>query len=315
MAVDPSNATIPPSALSAAAVTVVLPNAPSGLSATTISTGEIDLAWVNNSLAANSFAIYRSTNGVSFSLLTPSPLSLTSYHDTSVAAGTNYWYKVYATVAADPTIPPSNYSGIAAATSVPTTPDGLTAVSNGDGAIHLDWVSHSNASTVFQVMRDGVPIGVPASAASYADTDIAENALYSYSVTAIVNGVSSAASTVATVTSLVNIPSPIAHTPISTTEIDLAWTSNSLIADTFNLYRSTDGIAFALLTPSPITATGYHDTGLTEGTHYWYEVCSVVSTDATIAPSGFSIADCWSTPEAPTDLATGEIDANRVNLS
>ena len=268
---------------SAAAVTVLRPNDPSGLVATTISSTEIDLAWTNNSLVANSFAIYRSTNGVSFTALTPSPVSVTSYRDTSVAAGTEYWYKVLAAVAADPTIPVSNYSAVAGATSVPTAPDGLTAVSNGDGAIHLDWVSHSSDSTVFQVERDGVPIGVPATATSYADASIAENVAYSYSVTAIVNGVSSAASTVATVTSLVNIPSPIAYTPISTTEIDLAWTSNSLIADTFNLYRSTDGIAFALLTPSPITATGYHDTGLTEGTHYWYEVCSVVSTDATIA--------------------------------
>src|SRR5205814_1331481 len=85
----------PPSNLTATAA-ASKPAAPSNLTATTVSTSEIDLAWVANSTNATSFKIQVSKDGFHFAHLATLSANLTSYKDTGLKAGVTYYFRVRA---------------------------------------------------------------------------------------------------------------------------------------------------------------------------------------------------------------------------
>lgn len=68
-------------------------------------------------------------------------------------------------------------------------------------------------------------------------------------------------------------PGSFAAAVISTTEIDLTWTASpgasGYVVDRATNVGFTTGVALAIFSGS---ALGYHNTGLTTGTHYWYRV-------------------------------------------
>jgi titin len=74
----------------------VLPNAPSALAATAISSSQIDLSWADNSLNENVFRIERSTNGVSFAQIGSVGAGVKTYSDTGLTGNTIYYYRVRA---------------------------------------------------------------------------------------------------------------------------------------------------------------------------------------------------------------------------
>jgi len=71
-------------------------NAPFGLSATAISTSQIDLSWQDNSFNDDGFEIERSWYPADFLVLATVPATTTSYSDTEVAPYTTYYYRVRA---------------------------------------------------------------------------------------------------------------------------------------------------------------------------------------------------------------------------
>jgi Legume lectin domain/Fibronectin type III domain len=106
----------PPSSVSSA------PVAPSGLTATGISSLQINLNWVDNSTNENGFAIEQSTDGVTFSQIATVGVNVTSYPVLSgVTANTTYSYRVRAYNAYLGTSY-SAYSNTAAATTTATPP-------------------------------------------------------------------------------------------------------------------------------------------------------------------------------------------------
>jgi hypothetical protein len=72
------------------------PAAPTSLTATAVSTSRIDLSWSDNSSNETGFKIFRSTDGVNFTLLIKVGPNVTSFSDTGLSLGTTYWYKVRA---------------------------------------------------------------------------------------------------------------------------------------------------------------------------------------------------------------------------
>jgi hypothetical protein len=76
------------------------PAAPSGLTATTFSSSQINLSWTNNATNQTGFEIDRSLNGTSFALLTNVAGNVTTYSDMNLNPVTSYWYRVEATNAA-----------------------------------------------------------------------------------------------------------------------------------------------------------------------------------------------------------------------
>jgi hypothetical protein len=74
----------------------VTPIAPSGLTATPISSSQVNLSWVDNSTDETAFIIERSADGVNFSQCATTGANSTSYSDNGLSAGTAYYYRVRA---------------------------------------------------------------------------------------------------------------------------------------------------------------------------------------------------------------------------
>src|SRR4029450_11338254 len=72
------------------------PVAPSDLTATAVSTSQINLAWQDNSNDETGFRIDRSTDNVTFTSLVFVGANVTSHSNTGLTAGTTYYYKARA---------------------------------------------------------------------------------------------------------------------------------------------------------------------------------------------------------------------------
>lgn len=75
---------------------VAAPAVPTSLVAVPASTSQINLTWTDNATTETGYKIYRSTDGVSYSLIDTIAANSNSYSDTTITAGVNYYYKVAA---------------------------------------------------------------------------------------------------------------------------------------------------------------------------------------------------------------------------
>jgi hypothetical protein len=101
----------------------LLPAAPTGLTATAVSSNRIDLAWTDNATHAIGFKIERKTGGGTYSQIATVTADGSRYQDTGLAANTTYDYRVCAYNAAGD----SGYCGEAGAVTLNAVPvnDGL----------------------------------------------------------------------------------------------------------------------------------------------------------------------------------------------
>ena len=74
--------------------------APSGLTATTVSWSQINLAWTDNSYAEDNYKVERSLDNVNFSQVATLAANAQSYQDTGLGNGTRYYYRVRASAGA-----------------------------------------------------------------------------------------------------------------------------------------------------------------------------------------------------------------------
>lgn len=71
-------------------------NAPSNLTATAISSSQINLNWTDNSSAEDGFKIERRIEGGTFSQIATVGANVTTYSNTGLSANTTYYYRVRA---------------------------------------------------------------------------------------------------------------------------------------------------------------------------------------------------------------------------
>lgn len=249
--------------------------APSELTATASDTLEdtISLTWTNNSANTN-FNLERSPDGSTWTLLaTPTG---TSYTDSTCIGGTEYFYRIQ-TIGTNVN---SAWSNTANATTVIDAPTDLTATDNGETEIDLTWTNNSSDEAGFKIERspDGSTwtlLATVGTVTSYSDTGLAGLATWYYRVRAFKGSIYSGYSDTADASTTFPAPSSLIATVNGSTEIDLAFTVNSVTQTSFDLERSTDGTNFSTLTSVSSTATTYHDTGLEDGTEYWYKIRAV----------------------------------------
>src|SRR5207302_7016475 len=79
-----------------ATTSAALPAAPSNLTASAMSTSQINLAWSDNSNNETAFVIERSSNGTTFTQIATVVADITSYSDTGLTIGSPYSYRVKA---------------------------------------------------------------------------------------------------------------------------------------------------------------------------------------------------------------------------
>jgi hypothetical protein len=132
------------------------PNAPSGLSATVVSSSQVNLSWTDNSSNETGFEVKRATDsGFTQNVVWIGGISGTTYSNTGLSASTTYYYKVRAEGATQD----SAYSGSVSATTdpsgqtVPNPPSGLTATAASSTQVNLSWTDNSSNETGFEVKR------------------------------------------------------------------------------------------------------------------------------------------------------------------
>jgi autotransporter-associated beta strand protein len=303
------------------------PLAPSGLTATAISGCEIDLAWTNNATNATSVVILRSTDNVHFTQVSAMANTGTNYADTSLPTGTTYYYRVIANNA-DGNSPNSNTAHTSTqAAQPPATPGGLIATGVDTNEINLTWIDNSGNEDGFNLERStnggnySSLAVLAAGTTSYADTNLPAGTTYYYRVQSFRScWGNSAYSTPANAATLLP-PAPV--TPVGLVavpgngKINLSWLAASG-ASSYNLKRSTNSGSETLLVNT--TGTAYTNTGLANGTTYYYVVSSVNaggegnnSTEVSATPANFVTA-YW-TNLITTAAQSWDTNANWTNTA
>ncbi len=263
--------------------TTQAPPAPSNLSATA-GTGQVSLSW-SASTGAASYNVYRGTaaGGESATPLATN-ITATSYVDSSVINGTKYFYKVAAVNAGGTSGMSNEVSATPAAPklSPPAAPTGLTATQVGRRAT-LEWTASSGA-TSYNVYRgttsDGegtTPIATGITTTSFTNTGLTKGQTYFFKVAAVNAGGTSALSNEAS--TQLDVSAPLSPTGLTATpgrrRAMLSWTASSG-ATSYNVYRGTaSGAESATPVATGITTTSFTNTGLTNGTEYFFKVAAV----------------------------------------
>jgi acid phosphatase type 7 len=178
---------------------------PTNLSATAVSTTQINLAWIDQSTNETGFKIERSSDSVTFTQIATVGANLQSYSNTGLTTSTRYYYRVRATNANGD----SAYTNTADATTQGVSlsaPSGLTAVAVAKTRINLAWTDNSTNETGFKIERstNGTSFTqiatVAANVQSYASTGLKGARKYYYRVRAYNGTVNSAYSNVADAT-------------------------------------------------------------------------------------------------------------------
>jgi len=171
----------------ASATTAQVPNAPSGLTATAVSSSRIDLAWTDNSNNESGFSIERRTSSGSFTQIAQVGSNTRTFSNTSLPSETQFFYRVRAFNSTGN----SAYSNEADATTLsapPVAPSNLTATANSSSQITLTW-TQSGTYTHFIVERQSgrswIVLNNNITLTSYVDTALSRRTKYTYRVRAV----------------------------------------------------------------------------------------------------------------------------------
>lgn len=161
--------------------------APSGLTATAVSTSRINLAWTDNSADESGFRIERAPDAAgvpgTFALIASVGANVTTYGNTGLATGTQYWYRVRAYNA----VGNSTYSNIAGTMTmrIPPAPSNVQGVAASPNMIDVTWNDNSDNETSFRLERALDTNGAPGSFALVAT--LGAN-VTTYRVTGLIGG-------------------------------------------------------------------------------------------------------------------------------
>ena len=247
---------------------------------------------------ATKYRLSRSAGSSSNAQIFEIPSGLT-YADTQISSGVTYRYSVRA--ANNGGDGPSSNEVVLTRLALPAVPARLVAIS-GNSQIALNWDAVSGA-TGYKIKRsttDGGPyttLAPSVTSNSYLDTGLTNGTPYYYRVYAVNTVGNSADSNQAQAT-------PVALPAIPTnlianagdTQIVLNWDAVGN-ATSYKIRRSTtDGGPYTTLSPS-VTANAYTDTGLSNGTPYYYRVYAVNT-----AGNGADSNQAQATPMSPATL-------------
>jgi fibronectin type 3 domain-containing protein len=285
------------------------PGVPANVMATA-GNAEVTLTWgaVTN---ATSYHVKRSTtSGAETQIGAPTS---TTYTDTTAKNGTKYFYVVSAV---DSTGESANSAEVNATPTAPAqappAPANLAATA-GNAQVALTW-SASTGATSYHVKRSTssgaeTQIAAPAGT-SYTDTSVTNGTKYFYVVSAVNATGESANSNEVNATPTAPAQAPPTPTNLAATggnaQVALTW-SASTGATSYNVKRSTTNGSGYVTVSSP-TSTSYTDTGVTNGTTYYYVVSAVNGTGESANSSQVSAI-----PSAPTANVTITVDPTKTH--
>ncbi len=276
-----------------------VPGVPTGVVAAA-ENAQVSLTWVASS-GATSYHVKRSTVSDGRYTQVGAPAGA-AYTDTGLTNGTTYYYVVGAANTAGESANSTETSAKPVAPAqIPAVPTGVVA-SAGNAHVALMWTASSGAMSyhVKRATTSGGPytqVGAP-TAASYTDTGLTNGTTYYYVASAANKAGESADSSQVSAKPVPPTRIPAVPTGIVATagnaQVSLAWTA-SIGATSYHVKRATTSGGPYTHVGAPTTAS-YTDTGLTNGTPYYY----VMSALNTTGESGNS-AQVTSTPTSGTN--------------
>jgi fibronectin type 3 domain-containing protein len=305
--------------LAAGTTDTTAPTTPGTLTATPISSAQVNLSWgaSTDNVGVTGYQVERcqGTGCSNFALVTT--VTGTTYNNTGLTASTNYSYRVRAADGANNFSGYSNTAGAATQasdTSPPTVPGTLTATPISSAQINLSWgASTDNVGvTGYQVERcqgtgcSSFALVTTVTGTTYNNTGLTASTSYSYRVRAAdavgnLSGYSNTAgaATQASDTSPPTVPGTLTATPISSAQVNLSWgaSTDNVGVTGYQVERcqGTGCSSFALVTT--VAGTTYNNAGLTASTSYSYRVRAA---DAVGNLSGYS-----NTASAATQASAG----------
>lgn len=184
------------------------PQSPVGLTATAVSSKQVNVAW-NDVAGESGFKVQRSTDGgATWTVIATVGATVTSYQNTGLAPSTTYLYRVVAFNAGGDSLASAAASATTQAAPVaPVAPSGLAATSVASRQVALKWTDNSLNETGFTVERSSnggkswsIVGTVSADATSFTDTSVSGRKTYTYRVRAFNDGGNSAYSNLLKVT-------------------------------------------------------------------------------------------------------------------
>jgi len=324
------------------------PTAPTGFTATVLSSSQINLSWTasTDNVGVTGYLVERCQGSGCTSFAQVATLTATNFSDTGLAAATSYSYRVRARDAAGNL---SGYSNIAsgttqaaADTTAPTAPMGLGVTAWSESQITLSWTASTDnvGVTGYRVERcQGTGcttfvfvVSLWPSPTSFTDTRRGPGTSYSYRVQARdAAGNLSGYSNIASVTTLGSpdtipptAPEGLTANGWSASDITLSWaaSTDNVGVTGYHVERcqGTGCTTFVEIFVTGWTSTG--NSGLTAATSYSYRVRAA---DATGNLSGYSNIVSVTTlatsdpdttrPTAPAGLTAAAVSASQITLN
>jgi uncharacterized protein (TIGR02145 family)/uncharacterized repeat protein (TIGR02543 family) len=293
-----------------------MPNAPSGVSASAVSSSSIAVSWSAVS-GATEYYVYRSASASgSYSLVEKT--SSTSVTNTGLSSGTTYYYKVSSYNNGGESSQ-SSYASATTNLTVPSAPTNVSATAASSNSITVSWSTVSGASGYY-VYRSTSASGSYSqventSSASVTNTGLSSGTTYYYKVSAYNNGGESSQSSYVSATTNVaapNTPTNVSATAASSSSITVSWSAVSG-ASGYNVYRSTSASGSYSQVENTSSAS-VTNTGLSSGTTYYYKISAYNDGGESSQSSYASATTNLAAPNTPTNVSATVASSSSITV-
>ena len=308
------------------------PNPPSNFTATTVSTSQIDLSWINGT-NSNYTRIQRNTGSYPLNISDGTNIyngTGTSTSDTSLSSGTKYYYRAWSWNTTDKLWSTTNATKFNTTWSIPLAPTGFTATTVSTTEINLAWTKGTNAThTRVQRNTGAFPVSISdgtdvynSTAASCSDSGLTPGILYYYrawswnSTRKLWSTVN--ASAYNTTWSIPLASTGFTATTVSSNKVNLTWTKGTNATHT-RVMQKTGSYPTNISDGSFVynnTGTACSNSSLAAGTKYYFRAWSWNSTRklwSTANVSAFNTT--WGTPLVPTVFTATTVSTSQINLT
>lgn len=263
-------------------------NSPLGLSVSVNTASAIELKWTDNSQDETGFEIWRYTRGSStYALYATVDRNITTYTDTSVQTGVQYYYKVRAYIAEENLY--SSFSNTATTgAGLISPPSGLDYTYISSTQIQLHWTDTSDNESGFKLEWKfgesgtwNVMAWLSANTRNYNAYDLYANTKYYFRVRAYnyAGNADSLSEEIMVSTSIPAAPADIKAAALSSSHVKITWKDLSDSEEGFRILRKpANAYGFVAVAEVGKDVASYTDSGLISSTKYYYKVVSYNAT-------------------------------------